>query len=354
MLYTDYANAPMLSQIMFGIQRPLDPNAKGYDFGFVLQAIYGTDARYNHILGLNDDMINNRNQLVPINLTVLMHLPWLTDGGIDVKMGLTPGAMGYEVFDPAVRPFYTFSYISDFLVPFQHIGGLATWHVNDTLDLYAGIDTGAQTSFGRNDNNSLPAGYFGFGLNKLLDGKLTLVALSRLGPEQSLLVFPNANSLMRSWNDVVATYKYDDKLTLAAEANVFYDGALPYNTAYGLAGYLTYTFTDELSLNARAEVMRDNTGVLVGNFMNVFDYTNSIRGLPYTFVGAPAPTTYGEISLNVAYKPKIDWAHYNLPVKTLQFRPEIRYDRSLNGTAAFNTGTSQDAFMFGGDIILGF
>ncbi|WP_051955805.1 outer membrane beta-barrel protein [Beijerinckia mobilis] len=354
MLYSDYANQPMLSQVMVTFQRPLDPSATGYDFGFLFQMIYGTDARYNHILGLNDDMLGGRNQLVPTNLTALAHLPWFTSGGIDVKFGLTPGAMGYEVFDPAVRPFYTFSYMSNFLVPFQHIGGIATWHVNDTFDLYAGIDAGAQTSFAPNDNNSEPAGYFGFGLNKLADGKLNIVALSRLGPEQSVLLVPNANNLMRSWNDVVVTYKQDEKVTLGGEANLMYDYGLAHRTAYGFAGYLAYALNDEATLNVRGELMRDNTGVLVGNFMNTRDYTNSIRGLPYTFVGAPSPTTYGELTVNVTFKPKIDWAHYNLPVKTLMFRPEVRIDQALNGTSPFNNGSSQTALMIGGDIVLGF
>jgi len=354
-LYSDHANSVMLNQILLTFQRPLDPAATGYDFGFMIQGMYGADARYNHVLGIDDYLLNGRNQLVPTDVYGLAHLPWLTTGGIDLKAGLTGGEMGYEVLDPSVRPFYTYSYITNYLLPFQHIGGFATWHVNDTWDLYAGIDTGAQTSFGHGDNNSLPAGYFGFGLNKLLDGKLGIVVMSRIGPEDSLRVYSNANSLMRSWNDVTATYKYDDKLSFVVEANFYDEAAFPHNTAYGVAGYVNYAYSDQIGFNARAEIMRDNTGVIVGNYIGADAYTNALAGYPYTFESAPAPTTYGEITLNVTYRPKIDWTQFfNLPVKTLEFRPEIRYDRSLNGTYAFNAGTSQNAFMFGGDIVLGF
>ena len=363
-LYSDHANSVMLNEIWLSFQRPLDENATGYDFGFMLQGIYGADARYNHVLGFDDYLLNGRNQIVPMGIYVLAHLPWFTGGGVDLRVGLIGGAMGFEAVDPSARPFYTYGYISNYLVPFLHVGGIATWRVNGAWDLYVGIDCGSQTSFGSNDNNSLPAGYFGFGLNRLLDGKLSVLAMSRLGPEDSLRVFPNANSLMTSWNDVTVTYKLDDKLTFAGEANFFYQGSAPHDlvqpaagpssTAYAVAAYITYAYSDQVSLNARAEVMRDNSGAIVGNYIGADSYTNSIRGLPYGFIAAPAPTTYGELTLNVSFKPKVDWAQIDLPIKTLEFRPEIRYDRSLNGTYAFNAGRDQGAFMLGGDVILGF
>ncbi len=352
-LYSDHANSVMLNQILMTFQRPLDATAVGYDFGFLFQGLYGSDARYNHVLGFDDYLLNGRNQLVPMGIYILAHLPWLTIRGVDVKFGLTGGAMGFDAIDPSARPFYTFGYISNYLVPFLHVGGIATLHVDNSFDLYAGIDCGSQTSFGSNDNNSLPAGYFGFGLNRLFDGKLNVLAMSRLGPENSLLVYPNANSLMTSWNDVTATYIRDDKLTIVGEANFYYDGGLN-NTAYGAAVYLTYAYSDRVSVNARAEVMRDNSGRLVGNYIGADSYTNSIRGLPFRFIAAPAPTTYGEITFNVSFRPKVDWAQIDLPIRTFEFRPEIRYDRSLNGTYAFNAGRDQGAFMFGGDVILGF
>lgn len=352
-LYSDHANSVMLNQILMTLQRPLDAGASGYDFGFMLQGLYGTDARYNHVLGFDDYLLNGRNQLVPMAIYILAHLPWVTAGGVDLKFGLTGGAMGFDSIDPSMRPFYTYGYISNYLVPFLHVGGIAAWHVSDFMDIYTGIDCGSQTSFGANDNNSLPAGYFGFGLRSLLGGRLNVLAMSRLGPEDSLLVYPNANSLMTSWNDVTATYRFDNRLSISGEGNFLYEGGVN-NTAYGVAGYLTYVVSDQLNFNARAEVLRDNAGSIVGNYIGADSYTNSIRGLPYGFIRAPAPTTYGEITLNLSFTPAIDWARLDLPIKTFELRPEIRYDRALNGTYAFNAGKDQGAFMFGGDVILGF
>src|SRR5260221_5679790 len=60
-LFTDRANRPLLNQILLTGERPLDPKATGYDFGFKLQGMYGSDARYTHSFNLFDPVTNNRN-----------------------------------------------------------------------------------------------------------------------------------------------------------------------------------------------------------------------------------------------------------------------------------------------------
>ena len=53
------------------------------------------------------------------------------------------------------------------------------------LDIYAGIDTGTNTTFGPlGDNNGAVGGIGGFALN-LMEGKLTILALTHFGPEQA-------------------------------------------------------------------------------------------------------------------------------------------------------------------------
>src|SRR5437868_1194201 len=47
-LFTDRANRPLLNQLLLTAERPLDANATGYDFGFKLQGMYGSDARFTH------------------------------------------------------------------------------------------------------------------------------------------------------------------------------------------------------------------------------------------------------------------------------------------------------------------
>src|SRR5258708_10726474 len=64
-LFTDRANRPLLNQLLLTAERPLDPKAEGYDFGFKLQGLYGSDARYTHSFNLLDRSIGGRNQPDP-------------------------------------------------------------------------------------------------------------------------------------------------------------------------------------------------------------------------------------------------------------------------------------------------
>lgn len=41
--------------------------------------------------------------------------------------------MGYEGIDPTMRPFYTFSWTDDFLVPFETFDAVSTWHITPNL-----------------------------------------------------------------------------------------------------------------------------------------------------------------------------------------------------------------------------
>ena len=132
------------------------------------------------------------------------------------------------MIDPKPNPFYSHSYIFNYGLPFKHTGVLTTAHVSDLLDLYLGIDTGTNTflAYGAGDNNNRPGGIAGFGLN-FLDGKLTVLALTHIGPEDCKRNTPFANSALRYFNDVAVICKATDKLTLSAELNYVARGRLP-------------------------------------------------------------------------------------------------------------------------------
>src|SRR5579859_5213329 len=50
-LFTDKENELLLNQLSLSAARPVDPKATGFDWGFKLEGLYGTDARYTHFLG---------------------------------------------------------------------------------------------------------------------------------------------------------------------------------------------------------------------------------------------------------------------------------------------------------------
>jgi hypothetical protein len=348
-LFTDKANRPILNQLLLTLERDTDPKATGYDWGFKLQGMYGSDARLTHSLGVFDHLIHDRNQIDIVEANISLHTPWLFEGGIDLKGGIYPTPLGFELIDPKSNPFYSHSYIFNAL-PFKHFGLLSISHVNSVLDVYLEIDTGNQTTIGDGDNNRRPAGIAGFALN-LLGGDLTFTALTHIGPEDAKRAAPSfANSALRYDNDVVVAYKYSDKLTFTTEVN--YEREEGYRAeGYGAAQYVSYALNDTITLNARAEVYRDNNNFFVSTPVNNLDYVNSERGYsPANFYTASRATTYSEYTAGLTYKPA------GLPkvIKTFMVRPEIRYDRALNGSRPFDDGKDRGAVTLSTDVILGF
>ena len=346
-LNTDRANQAQLNQMLLTVQRPIDSSSSSYDIGFKLQGLYGSDARYLHALGEFNHAITGRYQFTLLEASLSAHLPVLVSGGIDLKAGQFVSPLGFETIDPSTTPFYSHSYIFNFVDPDIQTGGLAIAHVNPLLDLYIGADTGVNTTFQGGDNNAEPGGTIGFGLNSLAGGALTVVALSHLGPENPVLSDPNANGQMRYENDGVLTYKASKKLTFTTELAYIRDDGF-HADGYGGSQYVSYALNDTVTLNGRAEVFRDNKGFFVGAYPGNLDYVDAELGRPATVIGA-APTTYSEFTAGITYKPDLP-----KPVVDLELRPEIRYDRSLNGTRPYDAGRDAGAFTFGGDVIIGF
>jgi hypothetical protein len=367
-LFDDRANQPLLDQILLTANKPLDPKATGFDWGFKLQGMYGSDARYTHFLGVFDQNPGPgyRNQFDIVEANVLFHLPVLTDGGIDLKAGMYSTPLGYETIDPSTNPFYSHSYIFNFGLPLKHTGILSTTHVNSLLDVYVGIDTGVNTTIGccNADNNGSIAGVAGFGLN-MLGGNLTLLALSHMGPENATNGLApagfNANSYMRYLNDAYLTWKVNDSLTLVTEANWIRDDFLGNNpfvtgnprpaNGYGVAQYLSYTISDNLTFNARAEVWRDDNNAFVAAFTGNTDFVRGELGLPFLspVIISNKPTTYGEFTIGLTIKPTVPgW------VTGLLIRPELRVDTALNGAQPFKNGNSSSAVTFASDFVLTF
>ncbi|HEY5226031.1 MAG TPA: outer membrane beta-barrel protein [Methylovirgula sp.] len=364
-LFTDKANMPLLNQVSLIAQRPIDPNAKTIDFGFKVQLMYGSDARYTHFLGECDYCVSGINQFDVVEAWGQVHLPWVFGGGIDVKAGQFVTLLGTEVINAPDNLFYSHSYIFNFGIPLKDTGVMTVAHVNPMLDVYAGAVTGVNTSVGWNnpaygdpgDNNNAPGFEGGFTLN-LLDGKVTVNADTNIGPQNAntpavaLACACDPNSTMRYLSDANVTWKATDKLTLIGEANYAREDGYGGADAYGFAGYASYQMLDWLKLNGRAEVFRDNNAFFVAAFPGNFDFVNAEHGYANNSFGSGAPTTYLELTAGLTIAPTLP---KELPlVKAIIFRPEVRYDSSLNNTTPFDYGTKSSGVTIGGDIIAKF
>ena len=126
---------------------------------------------------------------------------------------------------------------------------------------------------------------------------------------------------------------------------------------------------DWLKAVGRVEVWRDNDNFFVAAFPGNFDFVNVEHGFVNTSIpGGPlgAGTTYFEITAGLNIAPTIP---KDTPLlQSITFRPEVRYDTSLNnttpfdgvnvpggrGTPGFGVGAKGEQFTFGGDIIAKF
>jgi Putative beta-barrel porin-2, OmpL-like. bbp2 len=359
-LFTDKTNTPLLNQALVTVQRPIDPKATGYDFGFKFQAMYGSDARYTHFLGQFDEWINDTSQLDIVEANLQVHLPWLTKGGIDLKIGEYVTLEGIEVISAPDNPLYSHSYIFNFGTPLKHTGVMTTTHVNDWLDIYAGFDTGVNTTIGccgldTGDNNTALAFHGGFGFN-LLDGNLTILATTHIGPENpntpAIAAACNCdpNRALRYLNDIAITWKASDKLTFMADLNYIRDDGFNAD-GYGAALYGMYQINDLFKVVGRAEIWRDNSGFFVAAFPGNLDFVKTEHGDPSATVIAGTPTTYGSFTLGLNITPKMP---DNPIAKAIIFRPEIRFDTSLNGTTPYAGGNNASQFTIASDIIIKF
>jgi hypothetical protein len=364
-LFTDHSDQVQLNQLLLTANKPLDPKNSDYQWGFKVQFMYGSDARYTQFLGeLNRVIPDQRYQFDVVEANVLAHLPWITEGGVDLKVGQYPTPLGYETIDPSTNPFYSHSYIFQFGLPFKHTGALAVTHVNDTLDIYSGFDTGTNTTFGPlGEDNGAEGGIGGFNLT-YLDGKLTILALTHFGPEQATRVLSpigiNANGQWRFFNDIVATWKATDVWTLVTELNWVRDGfgtvGKPVN-GFGGAEYLSYAWSDTIALNLRAEIWRDDNNFFVASFPGNSDFVKFQQGLstPFVHFAPGSNTTYGALTLGVTWKPEVP-----APITGLLVRPEVRWDHAytdnnpFNNNPPSNTKGTNNSFTFGGDFVLTF
>jgi hypothetical protein len=341
--FDDRANEPLLNQFVINFERALAPQPGEFDWGFKLQFVYGSDARSIHSLGLFSDTAGT--SIVQPDLVegyLNLHFPIIREGGLDLKLGKFVTLEGVETIDPRGNFFYSHTYIFNVGIPFNHTGALATFHATKWLDLYSGITRGVNTSI--EDNNDSVSFHGGIGLN-LLDGKLTILATTSIGPET-----PNNNHDQRYFNDIAITAKITDKFNSLTDLNYALDEVSDAQ-AFGIAQYFTYTINSWLTAGIRGEIFWDDDGFYVVSFANNHDPMRALEGErtidPRTVGGGK--TTYGAITAGVNIKPPMP-----KPLAGLAIRPEVRYDCSLNDTRPFNNSSDRDQFTAGIDFIVTF
>lgn len=326
------------------------------NFGFRMDNMFGHDWQFNYEQGfLNGSFpLNHMGYDIP-QLYGEVHLPFLTEGGIDVKAGKWYTIAGYEQVPAIARPLLSVPYMFNYGQPFTHVGALTTWHLTDKINLY----NGAINGWDRFINERYAWGYIGGFSWVSQDDKTTLAFTAVWGPNQYPSFLPSNQQIYpggyvnipslaglrnpgywrndRTLFTTVGTHKWSDKLTQVVETDQGWERAIPglgsggangaprSATWFSFGNWFLYEFDPKLTGVWRSEVFWDPQGARTQQVVNG------------QFVG----DRFYEMTVGMIYK----------PIPNLWIRPEARYDWSQYHPA-YTDGTRKSQFTLAVDAII--
>jgi hypothetical protein len=282
----------LLNQLGWVIQKPLEQDR--FNIGFNVRYFAGADAAIGQPKGgIGGSDFNPRFSQDFRDLYLSMHLPVITEGGMDFKIGRMNTIIGYNGFLSPYRPFYSSDYQFFYLQDGAFTGFLANLHVNDRLDIWSGMTLGANTFFVTRSAHSYC--YIGQVDYWLTDERTTrLTGSVYLGPN-ALFSAPGMNGTFDTMVELRLQQNWTERFTQVVQCNMGWDANTPVGTAgaYGIYTIGLFHLSSDLDFNARGEWFNDAQGARTGFAAN-----------------------YSEVTLGVNYH----------PTRWLEFRPEIRGD----------------------------
>lgn len=339
-LLDDRSNEFVMNQTVITAERVFN-STLDFDWGFKLQLLFGTDARYIHSLGMPYHQAGTGLYQGDVpEAYLILHAGGEGKKGVELQLGKFISLAGAEYVAPVENPFYSHTYMFNFGIPTSHTGALLTVHSNETLDFMVGVTRGVNTAI--DDNNDAP-GFHGGVKMVFNDGKIDLFASTHIGAETD-----GNSSDPRYFNDVAMTWREGD-FKFITDLNYVRDD-LEDAEAYGIAQYLIYSINNKLSFGIRGELWRDDDGFYVGQYADPSDLTRSVNGDPTidprTIGGEP--TTYGALTLGLRFELPLA-----KPLDRLIIRPELRVDHAFDARP-FNDSSDDTMFTAALDAILTF
>jgi hypothetical protein len=289
----------LLNQIGWAIQKPLKQDQ--FDWGFNMRYFAGSDAALGAAKGGIGSPANNPHFGQDFrDLYVSAHLPILTDGGVDVKVGRMNTIIGYNGFLAPYRPFYSSDYQFFYSQDGAFTGFLANLHATNRLEIWNGMTFGANTFFTLRSNNSYC--YIGQVNYWMSDEKRTRLTASVYAGPNAIFAAPNMAGTYDTTVELRVQHDWSERFTQVLQNNMGWDANTPVGTGswYGLYLINIYHLNPKVDLLCRAEWFDDVKGTRTG-----------------------VNTNYSEVTLG------FNWH----PFKYLDIRPEIRGD--FAGTNAF-------------------
>ncbi|MDX2038439.1 MAG: outer membrane beta-barrel protein [Isosphaeraceae bacterium] len=304
-----FGNEFLLNQIGWVIQKPLQQDR--FNIGFNVRYFAGADAALGQPKGgIGGADPNPRFSQDFRDLYLSAHIPILTDGGVDFKIGRMNTIIGYNGFLAPYRPFYSSDYQFFYSQDGAFTGFLTNLHVTDRLDIWSGMSLGANTFFTlRSSNSYCYIGQINYWLTE--ERRTRLTASVYTGPD-AIFAAPGFAGNHNTTIELRLQQNWSERFTQIVQSNMGWDSGTPVGTGswYGIYTIGLFHLTPKFDANFRAEWFDDVQGTRTG-----------------------FATNYSAVTLGV------NWH----PLPALEIRPEIRGD--FAGVPAFgSSGRGGDAY----------
>lgn len=294
-----------LNQLVLTLERPYD-SAKSFDAGFRMDGMYGADARLTHSLGLFDKAGEGDGSNWA-DVPQLYGQLWFKTGdksGLELTVGKFFTPIGYELTYAPLNALYSHSFLYGYAEPIAHTGVKANYVFNPQISAYFGIVNGWDDFEDNNHAHSYMTGFAWSGSEQIDGHARNQLAFNLItGPEQSGTVHH-----YRTLLDMTATHWWTAKLSSGLNADWATEkdiGDIRRANWYGIAHYLTYTFSSYVSATWRSEWFADDEGVRIGAEGNY---------LENTFGVAITPMPKDHIFKNLSIRPEFRWDAAQHPV----------------------------------------
>lgn len=296
-----FGNEFLVNQMAVDLEHPLKTDELSFGYNALFYA--GADAALLRPRG-GFTTTNPRFGADFRELYASAHLPILSDGGVDLKLGRQTSIIGYASAMAPYRPFYSNDYQWFYSEDGAWTGVLANWHVNKQLDVLSGFTFGGNTFFTLRGNGPCYIGQINYYLQ---EAKTTLLSGSvHVGPEATFVhpSFDPGNNV--TMIELRIQQSWSRRLTQIIQSDNGWETSIPgvgTGQWYSLYNIFVWHMTRKLDCNSRVEWFDDPQGT-----------RTSVKA------------NYAEVTLGCDYHP-VPW---------LRLRPEIRGDFASN--PAFGIG----------------
>ena len=251
-LFNSYPNRVQLQQGWLWAERSTDTGGCGWDWGFRVDAVYGTDGPDTQAFGSDpSDWDNPWDYGSAYGAAIPQLYGTVAYNDLTIKMGHFFTIIGYEVVAAPDNFFYSHAFTMYNAEPFTHTGVLAEYAHNDCVTLWGGWTAGWDTGFTQEEGGSNFLG----GVSLALTDNVTFIYATTIG-DFGLGTGGSSNGYSHS---IVVDVALSDRLNYVFQSDyvdepVFVGGD---GDILGVNQYLLYSINDCWGVGARVEWYND-------------------------------------------------------------------------------------------------